>query len=633
MKQMRELIILFILMMGISSVWAQDFTVESGSTLTVTEDIEIDGTLEVLSGGTLDTRTFVISGTGMIVIDAGANLIVGHANGISGMDQTTSGSTYSSGANYEFKGASTGTFVTNPTANTVNNLIINSSGTIDLAQNITVSSTITFTSGTLKLGDYVLTANNYTGTPTLEYSGSGYATGIGDAADITITTYSPIQLPSIVHDLAYSTGFSLPNNVRVDGNLSFNYSFNLGNYNMELNGTFTGNPEVDYQGTGIITGIDSLSYICILCNSISYLPPLIHEICFDGATDYVDLPNDIETTTIFSYGWGFDLNGKKITVSRADFAITNCISLSSLRASKTNFSQICGTETSIPRTWTVEVYASNNFTMNFTYPTGLTGDHVKVMKRISGSSDPWEQQGGTYLASDVSGMRTVSVSTEDVSHVYEYTLINYEETLPVELTTFAGVFLADKGVTLNWTSQTESNGLGYNIYRNESSELATAQRMNFSLIQAANSSTANSYTYTDNELLNQNTDYYYWLQYVEMDGSFYSFGPAKITVTGNTVENPAVPVHTALNSTYPNPFNPSTTISYALVVPANVNIEVFNSKGQLVKSLVNKHQNAGDFRITWEGKDNNNKTCTSGVYFIKMNADNYSSIKKVMLIK
>ncbi len=90
---------------------------------------------------------------------------------------------------------------------------------------------------------------------------------------------------------------------------------------------------------------------------------------------------------------------------------------------------------------------------------------------------------------------------------------------------------------------------------------------------------------------------------------------------------------TKLNGNYPNPFNPVTTIAYSIKDAGNVTLEVYNLRGQLVKSLVNEVIETGDHIVTWKGRDNSNKSVASGVYFYKMKAQNYSSIKKMILMK
>jgi flagellar hook assembly protein FlgD len=101
--------------------------------------------------------------------------------------------------------------------------------------------------------------------------------------------------------------------------------------------------------------------------------------------------------------------------------------------------------------------------------------------------------------------------------------------------------------------------------------------------------------------------------------------------------NELIPISTKLNGNYPNPFNPTTSIKYALHEDARTCIEIFNIKGQKVKTLVDKRQSAGYHTIMWNGKDNSGKTAASGLYFYKMlsegNSGRYTSTKKMILLK
>ncbi len=90
---------------------------------------------------------------------------------------------------------------------------------------------------------------------------------------------------------------------------------------------------------------------------------------------------------------------------------------------------------------------------------------------------------------------------------------------------------------------------------------------------------------------------------------------------------------TKLLSNYPNPFNPVTNIAYSINETGNVTIDVYNLKGQLVKSLVNEVIETGDHIVTWNGRDNSNKSVASGVYFYKMQSSNYTATKKMILMK
>jgi hypothetical protein len=107
-----------------------------------------------------------------------------------------------------------------------------------------------------------------------------------------------------------------------------------------------------------------------------------------------------------------------------------------------------------------------------------------------------------------------------------------------------------------------------------------------------------------------------------------------VTVERTPLEDPNVPVlATELQGNYPNPFNPETTIRYSVKETSPVTIEVYNLKGQLVRTLVNEVKTAGNYSVVWNGRDNNNQPVSSGVYFYKMNAGKYSSTKKMIMMK
>ena len=101
----------------------------------------------------------------------------------------------------------------------------------------------------------------------------------------------------------------------------------------------------------------------------------------------------------------------------------------------------------------------------------------------------------------------------------------------------------------------------------------------------------------------------------------------------STDDMSVIPSITKLNGNYPNPFNPTTTISYSLKEDSKVTLEIFNIKGQKVRTLVKENQLAGHHKVVWNGKDENSKPVASGIYFYKMKAGNYTSTKKMILMK
>ncbi len=91
---------------------------------------------------------------------------------------------------------------------------------------------------------------------------------------------------------------------------------------------------------------------------------------------------------------------------------------------------------------------------------------------------------------------------------------------------------------------------------------------------------------------------------------------------------------TDINATnYPNPFNPETTIKYMLPTENQVQITIFNNKGQFIKNLLNKEQSKGTHTITWDGTDINSNKVSSGIYIYKIKTREKTITRKMILLK
>ena len=91
--------------------------------------------------------------------------------------------------------------------------------------------------------------------------------------------------------------------------------------------------------------------------------------------------------------------------------------------------------------------------------------------------------------------------------------------------------------------------------------------------------------------------------------------------------------HNYLANNFPNPFNPTTNISYSIATDGEVNLKVYNMKGQLVKTLVSENKTVGQHSISWNGTDDSNRKVSSGLYFYKLDATDYTSVKKMIMLK
>lgn len=99
------------------------------------------------------------------------------------------------------------------------------------------------------------------------------------------------------------------------------------------------------------------------------------------------------------------------------------------------------------------------------------------------------------------------------------------------------------------------------------------------------------------------------------------------------VTDPVSALVVALRGNHPNPFSGSTNISFSTSKTAPVSINVYNTKGQLVRSLLNADLAKGEHQIAWDGRNNLNQQCGNGIYFLKLTSGQITKTGKLMLLK
>ena len=193
--------------------------------------------------------------------------------------------------------------------------------------------------------------------------------------------------------------------------------------------------------------------------------------------------------------------------------------------------------------------------------------------------------------------------------------ISENTVIPVELTSFTADVIGSI-VILNWQTATELNNQSFEVQRKlENSEWAT---IGFRTGQGTTTKQTN-YTFQDDISEISATKLYYRLKQIDFNGtSEYS---DEVTVVNQ-------PRAYELYQNYPNPFNPSTTISYSIPKAGLVKIVIYNTLGEVIKELVNENKDPGYYYINWNA-DNVN----SGVYFLKIEANNFVTTKKMLLTK
>lgn len=121
------------------------------------------------------------------------------------------------------------------------------------------------------------------------------------------------------------------------------------------------------------------------------------------------------------------------------------------------------------------------------------------------------------------------------------------------------------------------------------------------------------------------------LMYIPLDLETASLGAGATAV--EAVESAGTPDSYSLGRAYPNPFNPETTIEFSVPSDGYVEIGVYNAVGQQVASLVDKELSAGNYKTTWDALDRSGQKVSSGVYFYRMQAGDFSATHSMSLLK
>jgi hypothetical protein len=121
--------------------------------------------------------------------------------------------------------------------------------------------------------------------------------------------------------------------------------------------------------------------------------------------------------------------------------------------------------------------------------------------------------------------------------------------------------------------------------------------------------------------------YFYKLRQLEFDGSA-AWSQAVSATAGS-----AMPLIYALSQNYPNPFNASSQIRYQIVRGGHTTLMIYNTLGELVRTLADRRQEPGWYVVTWDGRDNNGAEVSSGLYICRLKAGDFSGTIKMVLLR
>jgi hypothetical protein len=191
--------------------------------------------------------------------------------------------------------------------------------------------------------------------------------------------------------------------------------------------------------------------------------------------------------------------------------------------------------------------------------------------------------------------------------------------LPVQLTSFTATE-QEGAVTLQWQTATEENNYGFEIQRSLD-RMQGYETIPGSFVRG-NGTTLQEHSYRYRIDSPPPGLWYYRLKQIDLDGTVtYSEG---ILPAGHHVETPA---EYSLDQGYPNPFNPSTTIRYALPERSPVTLIVYNALGQHLVTLVEGEQEAGRHEVKFDAAG-----LSSGVYFYRLQAGSFVATRNLLLV-
>jgi Secretion system C-terminal sorting domain len=283
-------------------------------------------------------------------------------------------------------------------------------------------------------------------------------------------------------------------------------------------------------------------------------------------------------------------------------------------------------------------YAESNDTSVYVFylegnASGIN-DNVKGFMVNSSGSFTWNPN--IVLMSNPTAQKLHSVTTISDDHIakiaWEDTRndgggiyaqnINTDGTLgntvtPVELTSFSAASNGSN-VNLRWSTATETNNKGFEVERKNKKINSNWDAVAF-IGGKGTTTDKHDYSYTDKNV--DDGTYNYRLVQVDFDGMQKTVGNVDVTVSN-------LPDNYTLLQNYPNPFNPTTTISYQIPKESFVSLKVYDVIGNEVADLVEKDLPAGTYKVNF-----NAQNLSSGVYFYQIKANNFSAVKKLILMK
>ena len=385
------------------------------------------------------------------------------------------------------------------------------------------------------------------------------------------------------------------------------------------------------------------------CNAANYLPPIFEYPRSEGTSvtgGYVYRgPNVPGIYGKYIYGdyvsrkiWAITYDG--INPPTNQLLLTAPGSITSFGVDMNNELYVVSFDSKIYRfTPTAPIVAPSNLRFTLSGPNSITLNWNDNSNNETGFKIERKSGSGVFTLIDSVSANVTTFTDNSIidTGMYSYRVYAYNgnassgysnsnfiiTVVPVELISFTAE-LHDKNVLLKWTTGSEKNNRGFSIERLVLSQhFPVGSWKSIGFVDGKGTKTTPSdYQFIDANAKELNTNLIkYRLQQIDFDGTSTNTGEVEAWL--NTI-----PDKFHLGQNFPNPFNPSTRIQYQVSSIAPVTLKVYDILGNEVAILVNEKKSPGTYELTW-----NAVGLPSGIYFYKLVADNFSSIKRMILLR
>jgi hypothetical protein len=566
----------------------------SGTVLSIAGTGQLNATTNPSSSGTVVELT----GTGELSVTGGSMTFSGANNTGLGDGAAsalpTSRQSYASGTTFTYNGDGSGfqsqtygNFVLDPTsAASVAGFTVNNSFT----KNNTNASTFTITSGELAV------AQTFTNNGGLVVNGTGVTVNLDGSGTQSVSGSTSTTFYNLTK--SNSGDVNLSQDVTVDNQLGFS-----------SNGVInTGGNTLTIGSSGqAISGANSSRYV-------------------DGSLAKI-FPTGSSLSYVFETGDGGEY--LPLTMSFGNVSTSGTVT-----AQQNNGTPPSGSISGLSKISSVRYWDLTNSGTVFSSPQVILSynandavDQSSAELRIAQrSGGVWGSIGGTGTGMPSGTITSSGMTGFGDGYVTFGDAVGLpDNSLPVALSYFdADISFAS--VRLQWTTESELNNNGFNIYRRLSEEDADWQLLNQELILGqGNTAISTDYEFIDSDI-QVGAIYLYKLESVSFSGDYITEQIVEISIP--------MPSEYALLNNYPNPFNPTTHLKFQLPADNEVTINIYNIAGNLVKKLISGQKYpAGEHVVGWDATDNSGQQLASGQYFYRFRAGDFIKTGKMILLK